>query len=234
MPASARRPASGPVANEFETSLTATARCFLNLTDVPCALVWSVSGNARWSWRSAAFRFFLPLPDLPSPASFAARLFGGSTAPSDFAPVAPDAWLDRRDAEIVETLLDHSVFLPNYNAVLTLLWAYRVRERSRAYEEEHEELLQEMNPEDFTLGRQRWPRQPSEYYRTHFMIVVSVRSAIGPAAVGRPMEGRSAFFFRAHSVRAGAQSFGSLRGFAGGQSMSRSSRRRACTSVQDG
>jgi len=146
------------VANEFETSLTATARCFLNLTDVPCALVWSVSGNARWSWRSAAFRFFLPLPDLPSPASFAARLFGESTVPSDFAPVAPDAWLDRRDAEIVETLLEHSVFLPNYDAVLTLLWAYRVHERPRAYEEENEELLQEMNPEDFTLGRQRWPR----------------------------------------------------------------------------
>jgi hypothetical protein len=144
------------VATEFQTSLTATARCFIDLTDLPCALVWSVSGNARWCWRSASFRFFLTLPDLPSPASFAARLFNGSSVPSDFEPVQPDEWLDRRDIGNIETLLEHSVFLENYDAVLTLLWAYRL-DRA-AYEEEHEELLQEMNPEDFTLGRRKWPR----------------------------------------------------------------------------
>jgi Zn-dependent peptidase ImmA (M78 family) len=144
------------VANDFEASLTATTRCFLNLTDLPCALVWSVSGNARWLARSATFRFFLPLEDLPGPASFAAKLFNGVAVPSDFAAVQPDAWLNRPDAESVETLLEHSVFLPNYDAVLTLLWAYRVH-AVPAYDDE-EELLEEMNPENFTLGRQRWPR----------------------------------------------------------------------------
>lgn len=144
------------VANDFETSLTATARCFLNLTDLPCALVWSVSGNARWCARSAAFRFFLPLEELPGPTSFAAKLFSRAAVPTDFAAVQPDAWLDRGNAASVETLLEHSIFLPNYDAVLTLLWAYRVQEP--AYEEEGEELIEEMNPEDFTLGRKRWPR----------------------------------------------------------------------------
>ncbi len=144
------------VANEFDTSLTATTRSFLNLTDLPCALVWSVSGNARWFARSAAFRFFLPLEELPGPASFAAKLFSGAAVPSNFAAVQPDAWLNRPDAETVETLLEHSVFLPNYDAVLTLLWA-RVH-TAAAYDDEREEFLEEMNPEDFTLGRQRWPR----------------------------------------------------------------------------
>jgi hypothetical protein len=111
------------VATEFETSLTATVRCFLRLTSLPCAMVWSSDGQARWCARSDAFRLFLPLPDLPAAGSFAATLFNGGTAPSDFAAVPAEAWLDRQAAETVETLLEHSINLPNYRAVLTLLWA---------------------------------------------------------------------------------------------------------------
>ncbi len=47
-------------------------------------------------------------------------------APAELAPVRPDAWLDRQAAHHVDTLLEHSISLPNYNAVLTLLWAYKM------------------------------------------------------------------------------------------------------------
>ena len=114
------------VAADFGTSLTATTRSFLTLTDLPCAMVWSVNDRARWFARSDSFRFFLPLPELPANGSFAARIFRGESAPAELAPVRPDAWLDRQAAEHLDTLLEHSISLPNYNAVLTLLWAYKM------------------------------------------------------------------------------------------------------------
>ena len=143
------------VASEFETSLTATVRCFLRLTGLPCAMVWSSDNQARWCARSEAFRFYLPLAELPADGSFAARLFKGVVVPADFAVVPAEMWLDRQVAESVGTLLEHSIYLPNYNAVLTLLWANKV---SPAAAEEESGLLAELAPHDFTVGRQNWPR----------------------------------------------------------------------------
>ena len=144
------------MASEFGTSLTATTRSFLSLTNLPCALVWSAGQRARWCARSDSFQFFLPLDELPADGSFAADLFSGKPAPSDFAPVAPTIWLDARAAERVETLLEHSVRLPSYDAVLTLLWAYKTTPVS--HDSGEDELLEELDPADFTLGRRRWPR----------------------------------------------------------------------------
>lgn len=144
------------VATEFQTSLTATTRSFLGLTHLPCAMVWSVANQAKWCARSEAFRFFLPLAELPAPGSYAAKLFAGGNAPAEFCPVSPIVWLERRAAEAVEVLLEHSIALPNYSAVLTLLWAERVL-NNRADEEE-DSLLDELDPQSFTLHRKRWPR----------------------------------------------------------------------------
>jgi hypothetical protein len=144
------------VAADFGTSLTATTRSFLSLTDLPCAMVWSVTNRARWFVRSDSFRFFLPLSDLPANGSFAARIFRREAAPAELAPVRPDAWLDRQAAEHVDTLLEQSISLPNYNAVLTLLWAYKVE--PLPIRDDEEALLEDLDPEDFTLNRRRWPR----------------------------------------------------------------------------
>lgn len=144
------------VATDFQTSLTATVRSFLRLTSLPCAMVWSSDNQARWCARSDSFRFFLPLAELPAEGSFAAKLFKGGNAPSGFAPVPPEVWLDREAAENVETLLEHSIYLTNYNAVLTLLWAYKAS--SAALAETEDSLIDDLDPKDFTLGRSKWPR----------------------------------------------------------------------------
>lgn len=149
-------PQISAVAADFGTSLTATTRSFLTLTDLPCAMVWSVTNSARWFVRSDSFRFFLPLAELPANGSFAARIFRGESAPAELAPVRADAWLDRQDAEHVTTLLEHSISLPNYGAVLTLLWAYKVESVQAGADEDA--LLESLDPEDFTLNRRRWPR----------------------------------------------------------------------------
>ena len=111
------------VASSFETSLTATIRCFLRLTALPCAMIWSAENQTPWCARSDSFRFFLRLEELPAEGTHAARLFAGVAAPTDYAPVPAEAWLDEAAAERVGTLLEHSICLPNYRAVLTLLWA---------------------------------------------------------------------------------------------------------------
>ena len=102
------------------------------------------------------FRFFIPLAELPAEGSFAASLFKGGIASLDFVAVPVEAWLDRQAAEKVETLLEHSVYLPNYNAVLTLLWAYKTSATPLA--EGEDSLLDELDPQGFTLGRRKWPR----------------------------------------------------------------------------
>lgn len=71
-------------------------------------MVWSVTNRARWFVRDDSFRFFLPLADLLSNGSFAAGIFRDEAAPTELAPVRPDAWLDRQAAEHVDTLLEHS------------------------------------------------------------------------------------------------------------------------------
>jgi hypothetical protein len=116
-------PQISAIATEFETSLTATIRSFLRLTALPCAMIWSVNNQAQWCARSDSFRFFLPMEELPAQASYAARLFTGALAPTDFAPVPAGGWLGEAAAGYVGTLLEHSIYLPNYRAVLTLLWA---------------------------------------------------------------------------------------------------------------
>jgi hypothetical protein len=50
--------------------------------------------------------------------------------------------------------LEHSIRLPNYDAVLTLLW-FQLRDSD---DEDDPSNLEELDPEDFTLKRKRWPR----------------------------------------------------------------------------
>jgi Zn-dependent peptidase ImmA (M78 family) len=141
------------VADEFETSLTATARRFVDLTEAAMVLLWQTAGKVDWLHKSIAFRYYLPVAELPAPSSMAGRLFAGEAVPDDFEPIDPSLWLDRRDADKVQSLREHSVLLPNYSAVLTLLLI-----EHGAPAEEAEELLEVLDPDAFTLDRKRWPR----------------------------------------------------------------------------
>ena len=146
--------AIGKVASQFETSLTATTLRFVSLTDLPCVAVWSEGKRAQWYRRSDAFPLYLSKEILPCEGSFAYRLFEGSHGPDDFAEVPPDSWLDREDTNRVARVLEHSIRLPNYDAVLTLLW-FQLRD---AGDEEDPPSIEDLDPEDFTLRRKRWSR----------------------------------------------------------------------------
>jgi Zn-dependent peptidase ImmA (M78 family) len=109
------------VASDFAASLTATACRFVELTDSPCCVVWSERGQTKWYFPSKTLPARLPVAELPSPQSWAARLFAGETAPDDLSEVPVEAWVDRRDARVVRNVFEHSLFLKSYSAVLSFL-----------------------------------------------------------------------------------------------------------------
>ncbi|HEY7789812.1 MAG TPA: ImmA/IrrE family metallo-endopeptidase [Vicinamibacterales bacterium] len=139
------------IAATFGTSLTASGYRFASLTSYAVALVWSEAGRIRWAKQSDEFGGWLRLREKLDSRTFAADLFGGTDVPAGAHPVPADAWLERADAEA--TLLEESRLLPGYGAVLTLLWAKEAAGGTIA----EEELLEELNPSDFTTRRRRWP-----------------------------------------------------------------------------
>jgi Zn-dependent peptidase ImmA (M78 family) len=142
------------VASEFETSLTATTLRFVSLTDLSCVAVWSQGKSTKWYRRSDAFPLYLSKEVLPCGGSIAHRLFEGRDAPGDFVEVPLDSWLDQRDTPKALRVLEHSVRLPYYDGVLTLLW-FQLRDLA---DEDEPPNLEDLDPADFTLRRKRWPR----------------------------------------------------------------------------
>lgn len=111
----------GRVANEFNTSLTATTRRFLDLTDAACAMVWIAGRRAKWCVRSDALGISLPLEELPAPGSLASRIIAGESVPDDLAEVPVESWVQRGDKGRVRRVLEHSLHFKNYGAVFSFL-----------------------------------------------------------------------------------------------------------------
>jgi hypothetical protein len=143
------------VANEFSTSLTATTYRFVELTDKPCCLVWSEHSRVRWFVPSGAFRIPLPVPELPSPQSMAFKLFAGQRVSDDFVEVPRDAWLDRWNAHRVRRVLEHSISLPSYDAVLSFLEF--VLEPDQAEDADSGDLLEDLDPNRYDSFKRRKP-----------------------------------------------------------------------------
>jgi len=69
--------------------------------------------------------------------------------------VRSDLWLAESRRGFPEFLQEHSIWLPSYDSVLTLLY---IEESAHALVDQEEEALEELQPEDFTIKRRKWPR----------------------------------------------------------------------------
>lgn len=139
------------LAESFKTSLTASGYRFASLTTHPVALVWSTAGRTRWAKRSGEFGGWLRLREQLDSRTFAADLFRGAEVPFGAHKVPADAWLETPDPSI--TLSEESRFLPNYNAVITLLCVM-----GQCSADDDDGLLEALDPSDFSIERRRWPR----------------------------------------------------------------------------
>jgi hypothetical protein len=143
------------IADQFSSSLMAAGRKFCDVASQACAIVWSSQRQIRWFHGSPAFAYFIEVGKGIDFDSIAYRAYEGKPLPNEMEEVPAGAWIKsfwlREDAVVCEQTLP----MPSYDGCLSLIWARRpIEDRPSA----QDELLRELDPEDFTLSRKRWPR----------------------------------------------------------------------------
>jgi Zn-dependent peptidase ImmA (M78 family) len=137
------------IAQVFGTSLSASAYRYCERTSFRVAVVWSEQGKARWYKASTEFERYVRLGDLDD-QTFAADYFRGESVPDHFESVPATAWFYEQGLREDARIWEHSLWLPNYDATLTLLYIKEPIE----HEDEEDPAL---DPEEFSMHRKRWP-----------------------------------------------------------------------------
>ena len=143
------------IASQCDTSLSASAWRFCDLTGEMCAVVWSSQEKVIWVKKSADFAFFIPRGMGIDRNSYAFNCFRGEQVPTRPESVPADAWIDSANLVDGTRILEESRSLPSYESVLTLLWIKGNIQKHSEHDEENEEPL---DPSDFTVFRKHWPK----------------------------------------------------------------------------
>jgi hypothetical protein len=110
------------LADDFETSITATAIRFVEFSPERCALVYSETGRVRWTRKSDSFWFRLIGWGQPlEPASLAIDFFRKGAVAEEPEEVRGDAWIESSSGRAPE-VVEHSMAIPSLGAVVSLLW----------------------------------------------------------------------------------------------------------------
>ena len=116
----------GELAREFEVSLTATAIRYLKFCDEPCAIVYTHNGRIKWFQASRDFeemRLFIDVRSRVDPTTLAGRFFTNPyNQHTTSKRIKASTWFPTNQIHKSATIVEQSCFMPNHNAVLTLLW----------------------------------------------------------------------------------------------------------------
>lgn len=110
-----------PLAEEFHTSLTATVLRFVKFCPEPCAVIVSEDGKIKWHRKSEYFPYWITNGASLDKYSLAYEYFDGKKIPENIEEVSASSWTDSSHSS--KEIWEHSFAMPNYNSVLTLLWA---------------------------------------------------------------------------------------------------------------
>lgn len=108
------------LAEEFTTSLTATALRFVQFAPEPCAVLHSTNGAVDWLDWSSSFRLGIRKRTRLTERTFAGELFSGKQVVDRPSQVDGDAWSDSPWADQVD-LFEHSKKVST-TSVLSFLW----------------------------------------------------------------------------------------------------------------
>jgi Zn-dependent peptidase ImmA (M78 family) len=108
------------LADEFQTSLTATAMRFVHYAPEPCAVVQSTRGAVDWCAWSESFRLGIRKGARLNSRTYAGDLFSGKVVGDYSQQVNGDAWSDSEWASGID-LFEHSIKVSSAS-VLTMLW----------------------------------------------------------------------------------------------------------------
>lgn len=111
------------LADEFDTSITATACRYMQVTKEPCALIYCVDGKVRWSVKKDFSFFIKGNGDSLDQDSFAYDAFNGKGDMPRGAMVSASAWAKSTDTWLDNIeIFEATKFLEFYNSTVTLLW----------------------------------------------------------------------------------------------------------------
>lgn len=113
------------LASTFNVSLTATALRYLRFCDEICAVVFSQDGHIKWFQSSRGFAetgAYIDVRSRLAPSSLAASIFQGHIAQTAPKRIRASVWLESGQHSPDSYVMEQSWGMPNYNAVLTLLW----------------------------------------------------------------------------------------------------------------
>lgn len=141
------------IAEKCGTTLTAAMYRYVELSSFRVAMVWSTSGRSIWYKASEEFGRAIELGSL-SPATFAYDCFHDQDVPQRLEAVPAEAWLYNSNLRGNAKIFEQSLYLPFYESVLSLLY---LKDRVEERDDFDEGREAEMDPEEFTIHRQRWP-----------------------------------------------------------------------------
>jgi len=109
------------LAQEYQCGFLTTLRRYIDLSRTKCAMVFSQDQKSRYFHASRLFPFRIPLSDLPHADSLANALFESRQTYELTHEVPPEYWITDGEGYSFR-LFENSRFLPNLNAVVTLIW----------------------------------------------------------------------------------------------------------------
>jgi len=110
-------------ANEFKTSLTATAIRYVDMTKEKCFLVCSENSKVKW-WRKNSSTLFLQAGQALTNRTHASMCFTGGLKRAEIKSVPASAWFDDIDPKLCVEVKEQSIKLGSLPYVLTLLWVF--------------------------------------------------------------------------------------------------------------
>jgi hypothetical protein len=140
------------VANESNVSLSATAWRYCDLVTERCAIVWSRNGKISWYKPSQEFGFYLMRGWEISKGTQAWECFSGARSHECPEAVSANLWLDERVIGENSVLWEHSIGLPYYESVLSLLW---INSRIERYSDDDDPEPEEADPYRLDSMRRR-------------------------------------------------------------------------------
>jgi Zn-dependent peptidase ImmA (M78 family) len=108
------------MADEFQVSLTAAAIRFVNITAERVAVFVSQDSKVKWSVATSDFGGRLDRGSGLSELSLAVDYFQKGKVSSFGETVSAEAWVP--DASQDQEIFEHSLAMPSYNSVITLIW----------------------------------------------------------------------------------------------------------------
>ena len=142
------------LSSQFGTSVTAALIKASETTHERCCVVMSTDQIIEWAWPNASFKHFINRRERLSFDSLAFKLFTSDDQNCASGLVPARIWLEDSHLETDAKIYEDSIRQPHYNSVLTIL---TIHEPITQEVSEVEELLEELDPNEFTLARRNWP-----------------------------------------------------------------------------